>query len=130
MSGDYIKSWKIGATRIDLYTDGINTSITDVGDTFAWPAGWPDVESSYQDHARELGYGDRVMLMCQEHEAAHTLLAHLVGLPYSGVLYGIITGQTYPEWGDEESAVLSLQRYCRINSISILHLLDRYQEEK
>lgn len=93
----------------------------------AWPVGWPDVIESYQEHARELGYGDNSMLSCQEHEAAHTLVCHLIGLPYSFVMHGVITGQPYVDYAYEEAAVLNLQRFCRLHNISIFDLLDKYQ---
>jgi hypothetical protein len=128
MSGTLIQKWSIGINRIDLYSNGINTYIDGIGHAFAWPVGYPNVERSYYQSTKDLGYGHDTMLMCQEHEAAHTLVCYLMGLPYSMVIHGIITGRPYSKSAYEEDAVLAFQRYCRLHSISILSLLNRYHE--
>jgi hypothetical protein len=126
VSGQLLKTWVIGNTQIELYSDEINTIISGVGNAFAYPVGYPDVVESYKETTRSLGYGENVLEMCFEHEAAHTLIAYWMGLPYSPVLYGIITGKAYEDFAYEESVVLQFQRYCKLHSISILGLLDRY----
>jgi hypothetical protein len=57
MSGTLIQKWSIGINRIDLYSNGINTYIDGIGHAFAWPVGYPNVERSYYQSTKDLGYG-------------------------------------------------------------------------
>lgn len=118
-----VQSWTLGKTCLDIYDDGIVTVFPGVGDLEACPQD----NDEYRATALRLGYGGDLLLMCQEHEATHTLLAVMMGLPRSPTLFGVVTGNFWPHYRTEEAAVLAFQANCRATGVSILgDLLGRY----
>jgi hypothetical protein len=84
----------------------------------------PHDTDAYRARARSLGYRDDTAAMSREHEAAHHLMARLLGLPYSPTMYGIALhaaaeGPYWPAWRDEECAVLALQRFARSAGVDL-----------
>src|SRR5215216_3946220 len=108
----------LGKTQIALRSNGVHT-IFSVNQA-VWAE--PQDNRSYFQQAEELGYGDDTLLMCLEHEVSHTLLSVLAGLSYSPTLFGVATGKFWPDWRDEEAAVLAFQKFCRVTGVSILDL--------
>lgn len=85
----------------------------------------PHDTDEYRARAISLGYRSDTAAMSREHEAAHHLLASLLGLPNSPTMYGIALhaaaeGPFWPAWGHEEAAVLALQRYARSAGVDLV----------
>jgi hypothetical protein len=85
----------------------------------------PHDTDEYRARAVSLGYRADISAMSREHEAAHHLLARLLGLPYSPTLYGVALqadcqGPFWPAWGHEEACVLALQRYARSAGVDLV----------
>lgn len=124
--GRFLQSHTLGEVCIDVYEGGINTVMD--GGTVQVPGGPHDTDE-YRAMAQDLGYGADTLGMCRDHEAAHTLMAFLMGLPHSQTLYRVGTGQPDPDGEHEEALVLAFQRWCRMRGVSILYdLLPRYME--
>lgn len=77
----------------------------------------------YRRRALEHGYGGDVDLMSREHEAAHHLLARLLGLAHSPTLMGVVARPHWWGWQKEEGAVLALQRYARAVGVDLVERL-------
>lgn len=74
-------------------------------------------------------YGISVHRMNTEHDLAHCILAHLLGLPHSPTLAAVAKGQTWPDWWREEKAVLALQGYAEAAGVSLRDVAERLQQE-
>jgi hypothetical protein len=107
---------------LELHAHGLTTT--------RYP-GLPPVDACAQDtdeyraRAISLGYRSDTGAMSREHEAAHHLLARLLGLATSPTMYGLALqaaaeGPYWPAWRVEEAAVLALQRYARSAGVDLV----------
>lgn len=69
--------------------------------------------------AASIGYSS-AEAMNREHDLAHSLLAHWLGLDYSPTLHAVANGQRSAIWEAEESAVLALQRFARAAGVDLV----------
>lgn len=82
--------------------------------------GEPHNSESYRETARRLGYGEDVLLLCQEHDQAHAWLADAIGLKESPALRVSVGGPGDPALvAADEDATLSLQRFCRAAGVKL-----------
>lgn len=87
-----------------------------------------DISTAYADHTAQSGQAERAAeigypsaeAMNREHDVAHSLLAHWLGLDYSPTLYAIANGQRSAIWQEEESAVMALQRFARAAGVDLV----------
>jgi hypothetical protein len=65
--------------------------------------------------------------MNRDHDLAHTMLAHMLGLPWSPTLHDIATGSVTNifEHYIEEQAVLSLQTYANVRGVSLVRVAEQ-----
>lgn len=117
-----MRSIRLGSSVLELHDSGL--TVTRLAGGAEIPA-WPQDDAAYRARALELGYGDETGLMSREHEVAHTLLAHLLGLPESPTLRGVADGSFWPHWRAEEAAVLALQAYARAAGVSLVDVAER-----
>src|SRR4051794_15326091 len=83
----------------------------------------------YRQTAIDHGYGADTALMSREHELAHHLLAHLLGLPHSPTLRAVATGSSDPSGPAEEQAAMALQRFARQVGVSLEEVARRHAVE-
>jgi len=95
-----------------------NTTTTYFADSTALTA-VHDEQPGQAERAAQLGYATAED-MNREHDLAHSLLAHWLGLDYSPTLFAVAHGQTSPLWEAEESAVLAIQRFARAAGVDLL----------
>lgn len=79
--------------------------------------------------AADLGF-DSPEAMNREHDIAHSLLAHWLGLPWSPNIYALAHGEPISDQHvTEEAAVLALQKYARAAGVDLLALVARHDGE-
>lgn len=86
----------------------------------------PEDNDAYRATAGRLGYGDDVLRMCREHEAAHAALAAWLLLPESPTLR-VVAGEEGPSdlTGAEERLVLALQDFANRAGVDLLDVFAR-----
>jgi hypothetical protein len=109
----------IGATVLDLHDDGL--TVTRLADGAEIPARAQD-DNAYVERSLLLGYGTDTSAMSREHEIAHSLLAHWLGLPESPTLRGVADRSFWPHWHLEEQAVLAVQSFARAAGVDLVTL--------
>lgn len=112
---------QLGGHRIVLEGDVTITALHDGATIVAAP----EPTDEYRARAADLGYGDDVLLMSQEHEIGHAVIAALLRLPESPTLRGVADRAYWPHWRVEEGAVLELQRMCRSTGTSMMDVAQR-----
>jgi hypothetical protein len=75
--------------------------------------------------ARELGYKTAVH-MNRHHDLTHMMLSHWLGLPFSLTLKGVADGHEWPQWRDEEAAVLAVQKFANSAGIDLLKVAKKH----
>lgn len=120
----FIESVTLGETSVDFYDIGVDTVLPDGTNVWAEPQG----SEGYRHMARDLGYGEDTLEMCREHELGHSVLAALMGMPYSPTMWGLTHPPHNPHYKEEEAVVLSLQRYCRVMGTKMIELAWRLME--
>lgn len=78
-----------------------------------------EAQPGQTERAAELDYPS-AEAMNREHDLAHSLLAHWLGLDYSPTLHAVANGQRSAIWEAEESAVLALQRFARAAGVDLV----------
>lgn len=91
---------------------------------------FPDGRQLVADHAEQpgqaataarLGYPS-AEAMNRDHDLAHSLLAHWLGLECSPTLHAVASGNRYPLSALEEDAVFAIQRFARAAGINLARL--------
>lgn len=86
----------------------------------------PHDTDAYRATARQLGYKDNTLRMCQDHEVTHTALSVMLGLNESITLRRVADGMPSDNLTDlEEAAVLAIQRFANAAGINILSAVKR-----
>lgn len=112
----------LGATVFEIWPDCVRTILPDGGVV----VGAPQDNESYRATAFRLGYGADTAAMCRDHEAAHSWICALLGLPASPTLS--VVAHCEPGGGltcAEEDLVLALQRFCRLAGIDLMARMGR-----
>jgi hypothetical protein len=120
-----MRTIRIGSTVIEMHDSGLTVTKVSTGDVPAFP---PDDEYQLRN-AQELGYGNDRFLASRDHELAHSLLAHWLGLPESPTLAGVAAGNHWPYWWREEAAVLALQGFARAAGVSLIEIAQKQNPE-
>jgi hypothetical protein len=94
--------------------------VHEAGTTIVLPCGLvvegrPHDSAAYATTARELGYGDDVLALCQDHDAAHAWLADQFGVNSFGLLHAAGVGADENIAAAEEAAVLAIQKFLRLS---------------
>lgn len=81
--------------------------------------GRPQPDAAYAKTAQELGYGDDILAMCQDHDALHVAMCQWLNVESFALFRA--TGQPITareaELADaEEAAVLAIQKFKRLTS--------------
>lgn len=112
----------LGGMTIERHTDGLTvTRLADGAEIHARPQD----DGTYRARAVSLGYGADTAAMSREHELGHAILATMLGLPESPTLRGVADGNYWPNWREEEAAVLALQAYARAAGVGLEDIADR-----
>lgn len=91
----------------------------------------PEDNDAYRATAERLGYGSDTARMCQEHEASHAWLAHVLGLQESPTLREVAVGGWPSELTNlEEQVVLALAAFANRAGVNLLDVFARHQTEK
>ena len=117
-----MRSLHLGTSTIELH-DSLMT-VTRLHDGREIKA-WPQEDEAYRARAVELGYGADTFAMSRDHEILHSLIAVWLGLPESPTLRGAATRQWWPNWRQEEGAVLAMQALCRALGVDVVVLAER-----
>ncbi|WAJ27556.1 hypothetical protein [Antarcticirhabdus aurantiaca] len=118
MAGSIIR---LAGSEIEIASWGVTTLYPD---GLSVPAA-PQDDATYRARAEALGYGADTMCMCVDHEVAHAVLAHVLGLRHSPTLRGVAEGAYWPHWQAEEASVLGLQRYARMSDVDLVKVAQR-----
>lgn len=115
-----MRTAKIDNTALTFSECGVTTTLAGGVEVNAWP----HRTAEYYATAYQLGYGDNVYRMCLEHETAHSLLAHWLGLPESPTMRQVANGgEATPMSNLEEDAVLAIQRFARFMDVDLVQRL-------
>lgn len=112
----------VGRTVIEIWPDSTRVTLPDGSQVTAAP----EDSDAYRRCASDHGYGDDTHRLCVEHEVAHALVPHLLGLPESPTLRVVAQGAAADlVTGCEEHAVLAFQLFCNVTGTDLLALADR-----
>ena len=113
-------SFPFRACTVELHSGFTITRFLDGSEVHAlWTA-----QPGQEETARELGFPDAVSLNAG-HDLAHTVVAVLLGQPYSPTLWGVAHNVEHEHWAREEALVLSAQAYCNAAGIDVRDLAAR-----
>lgn len=100
---------RFGRTLVEHWPDSTRTLLPSGAGVVAAPQ---DADA-YRATAARLGYGPDTLRMMRDHEALHSALAHLLGLPESPTLRRVADGAGDTELtGLEEQAVLAIAAFA------------------
>lgn len=118
-----MRSIALPGVTVDLWGSDLTVSrFADGGEVCASPHDTDD----YRTMAELLGYGADTAQAAREHDIAHHLLAHWLGLPFSPGLRAVVDGE--PDWtvcGPEEDAAMALQRYANAAGVDLVQVAER-----
>jgi hypothetical protein len=112
---------RFGATTVEVYPDSTRIIFPDDAEI----VGAPQDTDAYRATARQYGYGDDTLTLCQEHEVMHIALTHWLGI--ESVTMRVLRGEADVQaLSDlEEAAVLAVQRFARAAGVNLIEVLCR-----
>lgn len=119
-----MKTYRIGATTIH---HGDGQTVTVLADGSEVRADWRIQPGQEQTAAQ---YGIPLDRLNVEHDLAHAILAHVLGLRQSSTLDGVASGEYWPHWAAEEAACLCLQSYAHAAGVDLEDIAARLSEPK
>jgi hypothetical protein len=119
-----MQSFRFGEVTVDILS---GLTITTLADGSKVPA----------DHAEQPGQAeiavahgyDSAEELNRDHDLAHSLLSHMIGLEASPTLAGVTAGKHFKYWQVEEAAVLALQAFCKVAGVDLMDLARRYSSK-
>lgn len=107
---------RFGATIAEIYPDSTRILFPDGAEI----SGAPQDTNAYRATARQHGYGDDTLALCQEHEVLHIALTHWLGTESATMraLRGEADMQALSDL--EEAAVLAVQRFARAAGVDLI----------
>jgi hypothetical protein len=107
---------QLGAVAVEIHDGWTVTRFSDGQEVHALHREQP----GQADLAARLGYGTAAA-MNREHDLAHSILAHALGLPHSHTLHDVAHGRPASDLhAIEEEAVLALQRFARAAGVDLV----------
>ena len=117
-----MRTLRLGSSTVEMHDSGLTVTVLHDGHRID---ALPQDDEAYRKRARDLGYGDAIFVMSREHEIAHGILAHVLGLGESPTLRGVAQSNYWREWPAEEAACLALQRYARAAGVNLVEVAER-----
>lgn len=117
-----MKTYHIGAATI---RHGGGQTVTVLADGSEVRADWT-VQPGQEQTARE--YGIPLDALNRTHDLAHAILAHVLGLPESPTLAGVVSGEYWPHWAREEAAALCVQALAHAAGVNLEDVAERLSQ--
>lgn len=115
-----LQSLVLGRSILQIWPHGATTILPDGRELPAAPNDTPE----YRATAARLGYPQDdagCLQMCRDHEATHSAIAALLGLPASPALWNAALGRGPSALtGADEDAAMALQRLARMLDIDLI----------
>jgi hypothetical protein len=116
-----MQSFRFGEVAVDIRP---GLTITTLADGPKVPADHAE-QPGQAELAAAHGY-DSAEELNRDHDLAHSLLSHMIGLGASPTLAGVAAGKHFRYWQVEEAAVLALQGFCKVAGVDLMELARRY----
>jgi hypothetical protein len=117
------QSFHFGHVSVDI---GDGYTVTTLADGSKVPAQHAE-QPGQAELAAAHGY-DSATELNRDHDLAHSLLSHMIGLEASPTLAGVAAGKHFKYWQVEEAAVLALQAFCKVAGVDLMELARRYSK--
>lgn len=114
---------KFGSVTVDIQ-DGLTVTTLPDGSRVT---ATHDEQEGQAALAAELGYAG-AREMNREHDAIHSLLAHMLGLHASPTLSGVASKRYFAGWREEEAAVFALARFAKVAGVDVMEVATRWSD--
>ncbi len=110
----------LGSTTVEIHRGYTVTRFADGAEEHALHGEQP----GRAETARGLGY-PHAEAMNADHDLAHSIVCHVLGMPWSPTLRAVADGKTHPLWQREEAAALAFQAFANAAGVPLIEVARR-----